>query len=113
VEAKGTYLTPEMVSAGTSKDRPLYLLISGPNDYAVEAAKGKIRSLIDSSRPTAMTGTGLLIAKVMIGIENDPGFGLLAKVLGPKGQYIKHIASDTNTKVQLRGQGSGYGDRGE
>lgn len=96
--------------AATSKEKPLHLFVSADDEQKIEKARNKVRSLIDSAKPITMTGSGLLIGKVMVNIENDPSFGLLGKILGPKGQFIKHIAAETNTKVQLRGKGSGYAE---
>lgn len=38
----------------------------------------------------------------------DPKFPLIGKLLGQKGSFVKHIANETGTKVQLKGRGSGY-----
>ena len=34
--------------------------------------------------------------------------GIRSKSVGPGGQYVKHIQQETNTKVQLKGKGSGF-----
>jgi hypothetical protein len=40
---------------------------------------------------------------------NDYGtFKIRAKIVGPAGSFVKHIQSETNTRVIIRGQGSGY-----
>lgn len=38
----------------------------------------------------------------------DPGFTIRAKVVGPQGQYVKHIQSETGTRVQIKGRGSNF-----
>ncbi|RKO83907.1 hypothetical protein BDK51DRAFT_22099, partial [Blyttiomyces helicus] len=46
--------------------------------------------------------------KAFVGIEPDRTFNVRAKLVGPAGQYVKHIQQETGTKVQLKGRGSGY-----
>ena len=45
-----------------------------------------------------------------MGIEPlaEPRFPLIGKLLGQKAAFVKHIANETSTKVQLKGRGSGY-----
>ncbi|KAI8598178.1 hypothetical protein EDD21DRAFT_309762 [Dissophora ornata] len=47
-------------------------------------------------------------ARVAIGIESDRMFNVRAKIVGPGGQYVKHVQNETKTRVQLKGHGSGY-----
>ncbi len=35
-------------------------------------------------------------------------FNVRAKIVGPQGQYVKHVQNETRTRVQLKGYGSGY-----
>lgn len=48
--------------------------------------------------------------KLFIGIDPvaEPKFPLIGKLLGPKGSFVKHIAGETQCKVQLKGKGSGF-----
>lgn len=43
-----------------------------------------------------------------IGIEEEPSFKVVRKVLGPHGQFVKRIADTTAAKLRLRGRGSGF-----
>eukprot|EP00929_Paragymnodinium_shiwhaense_P004032 TRINITY_DN10474_c0_g1_i1.p1 TRINITY_DN10474_c0_g1~~TRINITY_DN10474_c0_g1_i1.p1 ORF type:complete len:356 (+),score=71.43 TRINITY_DN10474_c0_g1_i1:100-1167(+) len=43
-----------------------------------------------------------------IGIDEEPSFKVVKKVLGPHGQFVKKIAEETGAKLRLRGRGSGF-----
>jgi len=43
-----------------------------------------------------------------IGIEEQPKFPVVRKLLGPHGQHVKAIAEKTWAKLRLRGRGSGF-----
>jgi len=47
-----------------------------------------------------------------IGIENDDDFGVMKKLIGPKGQNMKTIAMRTGAKLRVRGRGSGFLEHG-
>eukprot|EP00029_Vermamoeba_vermiformis_P010196 TRINITY_DN5307_c0_g1_i1.p1 TRINITY_DN5307_c0_g1~~TRINITY_DN5307_c0_g1_i1.p1 ORF type:complete len:520 (-),score=115.89 TRINITY_DN5307_c0_g1_i1:30-1589(-) len=97
--SRGYYLAP-----GTQSlvDRPLYLLISGENTIVVERAKEKLQELINKAQTQ-------LTVKVYIGLENTrPEFGLIPRLLGAKGSFVKYINNETSAKIQLHGRGSGY-----
>lgn len=46
--------------------------------------------------------------KIYVGLESTPHFNLRAKIVGPQGSFVKHIQSETGTRVQLKGKGSGF-----
>lgn len=46
--------------------------------------------------------------KCPIGLAPLRGFHLRAAVVGPVGAHVKYIQTETKTKVQIKGQGSGY-----
>lgn len=53
--------------------------------------------------------TLFLQEKIYIGMEGAPAsFELVNKILGPGGQYLSHIATETGAQVMLRGKGSGH-----
>lgn len=43
-------------------------------------------------------------------LETLPNFNVRAKVVGPGGLFVKYIQSETGTRVQLKGLGSGFID---
>jgi hypothetical protein len=80
-------------------------LITADTNEKMESGKRKITEMMKSQSP--LTSNGNLVWKVIIGIENpEPAFGLIGKILGPKGQYVKHIEQDARVRVQLRGRGA-------
>lgn len=46
--------------------------------------------------------------RFLIGIENDKEFQVARRLIGAKGSNMKHIVKQTEAKLRLRGQGSGY-----
>jgi hypothetical protein len=46
--------------------------------------------------------------RFIIGIENDKEFQVARKIIGSKGTNMKKIVRNTEAKLRLRGQGSGY-----
>jgi hypothetical protein len=43
-----------------------------------------------------------------IGIEEEPTFRVVRKLLGPHGQHVKRVAEASGAKLRLRGRGSGF-----
>ena len=50
----------------------------------------------------------LLTERMIVGIENDAGFHVSRRIIGPAGSHMKHIVMEAGgkTKVRLRGRGS-------
>ncbi|KAG8909394.1 hypothetical protein FRC00_010228, partial [Tulasnella sp. 408] len=48
--------------------------------------------------------------KIFINLDTLRNFNVRAKVVGPQGMFVKHIQSETGTRVQIKGQGSGFFD---
>ncbi|MBW0494785.1 hypothetical protein O181_034500 [Austropuccinia psidii MF-1] len=46
--------------------------------------------------------------KLEIGLENLRNFNVRAKVVGPGGMFVKYIQSETGSRVQIKGIGSGF-----
>jgi len=44
----------------------------------------------------------------LIGIEEEPKFHVVRRVLGPRGKHMKDIAERTGAKLRLRGRGSNF-----
>ncbi|KAF9351406.1 hypothetical protein BGX26_010577 [Mortierella sp. AD094] len=113
-------------SLATEKDPPLYLHVTALTQEALDLAVKKINELIEkpphptplppqreSFQPNPRMHGGpprhqSFHARVAIGIESDRLFNVRAKVVGPGGQYVKHVQNETKTRVQLKGYGSGY-----
>ncbi|KAG0210909.1 hypothetical protein BGX28_008746 [Mortierella sp. GBA30] len=113
-------------SLATEKDPPLYLHVTALTQDALDLAVKKINELIEEAQnpaplppqresfyPPSRTGGGpprhlSFHARVAIGIESERMFNVRAKIVGPQGQYVKHVQNETRTRVQLKGRGSGY-----
>ncbi|KXS11628.1 hypothetical protein M427DRAFT_138075 [Gonapodya prolifera JEL478] len=103
------------------KEPPLFLHITATTQEALDKAVEKVQELIDAGFGPAQTdglsgGYGdysrgnrrdMFQDKVYVEID-DKMFSTRAKVVGPGGQYVKHIQNETSTRVQLKGRGSGY-----
>lgn len=44
----------------------------------------------------------------MIGIEEDPDFRVVGRIIGPGGAFVKAIALETGAKLRLRGRGTNF-----
>merc|ERR1719162_2005657 len=53
-------------------------------------------------------GTRKYTCRFLIGIDNDKEFQVARRLIGPKGSNMKKIVQQTDAKLRLRGQGSGY-----
>lgn len=49
--------------------------------------------------------------KIQIGLDQYPPFQVRGFIVGPGGQNVKHIQSETGCRVQIKGRGSGFLDR--
>ena len=98
---------------GGGADDGLHLHIQGPTQAAVDGAVAQInRRIADADRsvpavrPPAVALARALQARVLVGLAPAPGFDVCARILGPNGQYLAHIASRASCSVSLRGVGS-------
>ncbi|KAJ3340141.1 hypothetical protein HDU93_007366 [Gonapodya sp. JEL0774] len=103
------------------KEPPLYLHITATTQEALDKAVEKVQEFIDAGFGPAQaesqpSGYGdyprgnrrdMYQEKVYVEID-DRMFSTRAKVVGPGGQFVKHIQNETSTRVQLKGRGSGY-----
>ena len=46
--------------------------------------------------------------RILLNMENIPGFNLRAQVVGQGGAYVKHIQTESGARVQIKGRGSGF-----
>jgi len=106
---KGTYRPPGAVAL----DRPLYLLITADSKVVLDTTLAKIDDILTGKLDPLLLAAShntqtLHKTKVYVGIDNaPPSFNIVGKLLGPKGSYIKHIATASGAKVILRGPGVG------
>jgi len=59
-------------------------------------------------RPKHVKGVRKYTCRFLIGIENDKEFQVARRIIGAKGDNMKQIVKQTEAKLRLRGQGSGY-----
>lgn len=107
-------------SKATEKDPPLYLHISATTEEILKSAIEKVEELINAElsltevrrreedRPRERRKWP--DEKIFISLETLRNFNVRAKVVGPQGMFVKHIQSETGTRVQIKGQGSGFFD---
>ena len=98
----------------TDRDPPLYLHVTAKTQKELDEGLKMINELIEQELPallepmdTRKNHRSGLYAKVVVDVE-APTMNLRAKVVGPGGQYVKHIQQVTGTKLQLKGRGSGF-----
>ncbi|KAF9911063.1 hypothetical protein EC991_004936 [Linnemannia zychae] len=127
VTTRGKYYPDR--SMATEKDPPLYLHVTAVTQEALDLALQKIDELIneahnpaplppqrDSFAPAPRMGGGPPLrhqpfpfqTRVEIGMDSERTFNVRAKIVGPGGQYVKHVQNETRTRVKLKGQGSGF-----
>ncbi|KAI8813122.1 hypothetical protein BJ742DRAFT_522320 [Cladochytrium replicatum] len=106
----------------TERDPPLYLHVSASTQDSLNNAVAMIEDLIEKAqlpvpetRPPPPTGPPqrpqLPQAKIYVGVEADRMYNVRAKIVGPRGEYVKHIQATSGAKVvQLKGRGSGFID---
>jgi hypothetical protein len=86
---------------------PLHLRISSKHKEVVDNAYKKIKEILDAEFNIEFRAGNREI-KVPVGIDINTPFPLRGKIVGPMGANMKHIQQTTNSRVQLRGIGSGY-----
>ncbi|GAA6008202.1 hypothetical protein JCM10207_000037 [Rhodosporidiobolus poonsookiae] len=109
-------------SMATEKDPPLYLHITAESQDKLDAGVKAVREMIDSEMnlegrrgPGGDAGWGERRErrkwpeeKIPLDLEPLRNFNLRAKTVGPGGLFVKYIQSETQTRVQIKGVGSGY-----
>ncbi|EIN08887.1 hypothetical protein PUNSTDRAFT_67710 [Punctularia strigosozonata HHB-11173 SS5] len=115
VSTKGTWYPDR--SKATEKDPPLYLHISATTQEILQKAIDKVNELlnmdmgplVDDKKPRERRKWPE--EKVPVGLESLRAFNVRAKVVGPQGIFVKYIQQETGTRVQIKGQGSGFIDQ--
>ncbi|TIB38219.1 hypothetical protein E3P86_01758 [Wallemia ichthyophaga] len=107
-------------SKGTPAEPPLYLLIEAQTQDSFDMAVNKVHELKDMDMQPLVEDRNRRFEeraasrrkwdefKVFINMEPLRNFNLRAKIVGPGGMFVKYIQQETNTKVQIKGLGSGF-----
>ncbi|GAA5874168.1 hypothetical protein JCM1840_000373 [Sporobolomyces johnsonii] len=117
-------------SMATEKDPPLYLHITAENAEKLEAGVRAVQALIDQDLAPLVdqrrfgrrgddfapdgrdSGYGARRKwdeeKIILELEPLRNFNIRAKTVGPGGLFVKYIQQETQTRVQIKGIGSGY-----
>jgi len=115
VSTKGVWY-PDRAKA-TERDPPLYLHISANTKEVLQKAIDKVNELIAVDMGSLVEDKGKREKrkwpeeKIFIGLESIRNFNVRAKVVGPTGMFVKYIQQETGTRVQIKGQGSGFVDQ--
>ncbi|KAI0777239.1 hypothetical protein BD413DRAFT_468139 [Trametes elegans] len=117
VSTKGVWYPDR--SKATEKDPPLYLHISATSKEMLDKAIGKVNDLINMDMGSLVEDKSSRVRerrkwpeeKIPIGIDSIRNFNVRAKVVGPSGMFVKYIQQETGTRVQIKGQGSGFVDQ--
>lgn len=112
IEVKGKYYPDR--SLAIEGVPPLFLEITASSQRGLNAALKLIQDQINNAgvitTKEKLFDPRYVNATVDIGIEQEPGFDVRIKLLGPGNANIKYIHTATGCKVQLKGKGSGYVD---
>jgi len=112
-------------SMATDREPPLYLHITSPTAVGLRDAIRMIDDLINKDLGSLVDERRFGIRKdntdrdelgrrkwpekkVLVGLEPLRGFNVRAQVVGQQGAYVKHIAQETRTRVQIKGRNSGF-----
>ncbi|KZO98466.1 eukaryotic type KH-domain (KH-domain type I) [Calocera viscosa TUFC12733] len=115
VTTKGTWYPDK--SKATERDPPLYLHVSAKTQESLEKAAAKIHELMqqelgplveDRRKDERRERRKWPEEKIEIGLPVLRNFNVRAKVVGPAGAFVKYIQQETQTRVQIKGQGSGF-----
>ncbi|KAI0711375.1 hypothetical protein C8Q76DRAFT_56283 [Earliella scabrosa] len=117
VSTKGTWY-PDRTKA-TERDPPLYLHISATSKEMLQKAIDKVNDLIKMDMGSLVEDKSSRMRerrkwpeeKIPVGIETIRNFNVRAKVVGPSGMFVKYIQTETGTRVQIKGLGSGFVDQ--
>ncbi|CDS01325.1 uncharacterized protein SPSC_05358 [Sporisorium scitamineum] len=124
VTTKGTWYPDKALA--TKEDPPLYLHISAISQEILDAAIAKINELMaqqvpqlvehrhqrrldyENQIPPQRERRRWPEEKVPVNLENTRNFNVRSKIVGPGGMFVKYIQSETGTRVQIKGLGSGF-----
>ncbi|KTW27035.1 hypothetical protein T552_02527 [Pneumocystis carinii B80] len=122
VTTRGKYYPDKGLA--TERDPPLYLHVTATTKAGLEAAVKKIEELMSHELPSLVDERRYRKKddverdelgrrkwpeeRLYIGLEPIRGFYLRANIVGPNGQYVKHVQQETKCRVQIKGIGSGF-----
>ncbi len=124
ITTKGTWYPDKALA--TKEDPPLYLHISAISQQILDAAIAKVNELMaqdmpqlvedrhqrrldyENQRPPPRERRRWPEIKIPINLESIRNFNMRSKIVGPGGMFVKYIQSETGTRVQIKGQGSGF-----
>ncbi|KAG2143773.1 uncharacterized protein EDB93DRAFT_1251826 [Suillus bovinus] len=114
VSTKGVWYPDR--SKATEKDPPLYLHLSASSKETLQRAIDKVNELIaidlgplvEDKKDRLREKRKWPEEKMPVGLETIRNFNVRAKVVGPQGMFVKYIQQETSTRVQIKGQGSGF-----
>ena len=124
-------------SLASSSEPPLYLHISAMTKESLDQAIEKVNEIIQSEMPQLiedrqakraeyenqkrqqstqqLPGGGgrreWIEEKIPINLESLKNFNIRRKIVGPQGMFVKYIQTETGTRVQIKGLGSGFNER--
>lgn len=120
VTTKGQWY-PDRTMAN-DRDPPLYLHLTATTQEVLDKGIAKVNELIDqdlgplTEQPFTHQRRERQPRerqkwpehKIEIGLESLRNFNVRAKVVGPGGMFVKYIQSETGSRVQIKGMGSGF-----
>eukprot|EP00929_Paragymnodinium_shiwhaense_P098180 TRINITY_DN596_c0_g1_i4.p1 TRINITY_DN596_c0_g1~~TRINITY_DN596_c0_g1_i4.p1 ORF type:complete len:487 (+),score=100.74 TRINITY_DN596_c0_g1_i4:171-1631(+) len=80
----------------------------GSNGVVASAVGGVQPGAAVPATSSGHSGVRKYTCRFLIGIDNDKEFQVARKIIGAKGINMKEIFKNTQAKLRLRGQGSGY-----
>ncbi|KAF7309562.1 KH-domain-containing protein [Mycena indigotica] len=100
----------------TERDPPLYLHVTAKSaeilkrtvDVVHEYIAIDMGSLVEDKKKEKRKWPE---EKLPVGLETIRNFNIRAKVVGPSGSFVKYIQQETQTRVQIKGIGSGFVDQ--
>ncbi|KAH8919525.1 hypothetical protein BT69DRAFT_487501 [Atractiella rhizophila] len=112
VTTKGNWYPDK--SLATEGAPPLYLHITASTLEVLQMGVAKVEELINTEmgplteRKDERGRRKWHEEKMPVGLDNLRNFNVRAKVVGPGGIFVKFIQGETQTRVQIKGQGSGF-----
>ncbi|KAH8915816.1 hypothetical protein BT69DRAFT_1314197 [Atractiella rhizophila] len=112
VTTKGNWYPDK--SLATEGAPPLYLHITATTLEVLQMGVAKVEELINTEmgplteRKDERGRRKWHEEKMPVGLDNLRNFNVRAKVVGPGGIFVKFIQGETQTRVQIKGQGSGF-----